>query len=109
MSTSGYLCPGSWCFPEHPLLRWSTYPIPFSLKKLSFRASFRIVNPDGKDSLLRLEGMRFVLTVPVNVQGNTMNLDINTDVDIPRGQQVVVGKASYKDRAFILVMNARFD
>ena len=75
----------------------------------SFRAGFRVVNPDGKDSLLRLEGMRFVLTVPVNVQGQTMNLDINTDVDIPRGQQVVVGKASYKDRAFILVMNARFD
>jgi len=75
----------------------------------NFRAGFRVVNPDGKDSLLRLEGMRFVLTVPINVQGQTMNLDINTDVDIPRGQQVVVGKASYKDRAFILVMNARFD
>jgi len=74
-----------------------------------FRASFRIVNPDGKETVLRLDSMRFQLTVPIDIGGHTTNLEINTDVEIPRGQQVVVGKASYKDRAFILVMNAKFD
>jgi hypothetical protein len=74
-----------------------------------FRASFRIMNPEGKETVLRLDGMRFMLGVPINLQGNTTNLEINTDVEIPRSQQIVVGKATYNDRAFILVMNARFD
>jgi hypothetical protein len=74
-----------------------------------FSANFRIMNPDGKETVLRLDQMRFTLTVPTNPQGNTTNLSINTDVEIPRGQQIVVGKATYNDRAFILVMNARFD
>jgi hypothetical protein len=29
-------------------------------------------------------------------------------VEIPAGQQVVVGKATYVDKAFILVMTAKF-
>jgi len=74
-----------------------------------FRANFRINNPDGKETVLRLDNMRFQLSVPVNPQGNTTNLEINTDVEIPRGQQVVVGKATYNDRAIIVVMNAKFD
>jgi hypothetical protein len=74
-----------------------------------FRARLRILNPDAKDPVLRLEGMGFLLTVPISTQGQTTDLQINTDVEIPRGQQVVVGKATYNDRAFILVMNAKFD
>jgi hypothetical protein len=74
-----------------------------------FRAIFKTVNPDGKETVLRLDQMRFQLNVPVNAQGNTSNLQISTDVEIPRGQQVVVGKATYNDRAFILVMTAKFD
>jgi hypothetical protein len=73
----------------------------------SFRASFGIMNPDGKETVLRLNSMRFILTVPIDAQGRVTNLEINTDVEIPVGQQVVVGKATYNDRAFILVMNAR--
>jgi hypothetical protein len=86
------------------------FPAPFpGTFSYQFRASFRIVNPDGKETVLRLDSMRFQLTVPIDIGGHTTNLEINTDVEIPRGQQVVVGKASYKDRAFILVMNAKFD
>src|SRR5262245_3277057 len=71
----------------------------------SFRGAFRILNPDGKDTVLRLDNMEFQLIVP----GSNSPLLIKTDVEIPRGQQVVVGKATYNDRAFILVMNAKFD
>jgi len=74
-----------------------------------FRTTFRLLNPDAKDTSLRLENMRFALNVPINPQGSTAILTISTDVEIPRGQQVVVGKATYNDRAFILVMNAKFD
>ena len=70
----------------------------------SFRGTFRILNPDGKDTVLRLENMEFQFNV-----GSNVPLVIKTDVEIPRGQQVVVGKATYNDRAFILVMNAKFD
>jgi len=74
-----------------------------------FGARFRVLNPDGKEAVLRLENMQFQLNVPVDTAGHTTDLQINTDVEIPRGQQVVVGKATYNDRAFILVMNAKFD
>ena len=74
-----------------------------------FGARFRVLNPDGKDAVLRLENMQFLLNVPVDTAGHTTDLQIITDVEIPRGQQVVVGKATYNDRAFILVMNAKFD
>ena len=74
-----------------------------------FRGTFRILNPDGKDTVLRLEKMGFQLDVPIDPQGHTTNLRIDTDVEIPRGQQIVVGKATYNERAFILVMNAKFD
>jgi hypothetical protein len=86
---------------EHP-------PFPGNVN-YHFNAQFGIMNPDGKETVLRLNNMRFILTVPVNLQGQTTNLQINTDVEIPRGQQIVVGKATYNDKAFILVMNARFD
>jgi len=74
-----------------------------------FRGTFRILNPDGKEPVLRLENMLFQLGVPTDAAGHTTSLQIETDVEIPRGQQVVVGKATYNDRAFILVMNAKFD
>ena len=75
-----------------------------------FGARFRVMNPaDGKEAVLRLENMQFQLNVPIDTAGHTTDLQINTDVEIPRGQQVVVGKATYNDRAFILVMNVKFD
>jgi hypothetical protein len=60
--------------------------------------STSIQNPDGKTPTLHLTNMMFTLG----------NVNISTNVEIPQGQQVVVGKASMADRAFILVMNAKF-
>jgi hypothetical protein len=73
-----------------------------------FGAQFRVDNPEGKEPVLRLSQMQFNLSVPLDGNRNT-DLHINTDVDIPRGQQVVVGKATYLERAFILVMTSKFD
>jgi hypothetical protein len=76
--------------------------------RYNFFANFRIINPDGKETVLRLDNMKFTLAV-LEASGRETSLQINTDVEIPRGQQIVVGKATYNDRAFILVMNAKFD
>ena len=56
---------------------------------------------------LRVNNLRFQLSLP-NPGGGATSLMINTDVEIPAGQQVVVGKATYVDKAFILVMTAKF-
>jgi hypothetical protein len=89
-----------------------TLPVPSQFAGVTtytFNTVFRIDNPDDKAPVLRLNQMRFVLNVPFNQQGNTQQVIIGTDVEIPRGQQVVVGKATFGDKAFILVMSARFD
>ena len=57
-----------------------------------------VENLDGKAPILTISGMQFTLG-----SGN-----IGTDVEIPQGQQIVVGKATVGDKAFILVMTARF-
>jgi len=72
-----------------------------------FSAYFQLENPTDKDVALRLGRMNFSLVVPD--AGRTEGLKIATEVSIPRNQQVVVGKATFKDKAFILVMSARFD
>ncbi|HYR86399.1 MAG TPA: hypothetical protein VE422_20095 [Terriglobia bacterium] len=59
---------------------------------------FRIENSDSKTPTLRFTSMQFTLA----------SVMIMTDVEIPQGQQIIVGKASMGDRAFILVMSARF-
>jgi hypothetical protein len=64
----------------------------------NLQGRFRIENPDGKAPVLRLNEMQFTLG----------SVNINTDVEIPQGQQIIVGKASMGDRAFILVMSAKF-
>lgn len=64
----------------------------------SLGGRFHIENPDGKTPTLQIRNMQFTL-------GQVM---ISTDVEIPQGQQVVVGKATMVDRAFILVMSAKF-
>ena len=75
---------------------------------------FRIDDRNDKAPLLQIRGMRFGLRVAIEsaLSGGPFNyqdIGVNTDVDIPRGQQVVVGKATFGDRAFILVMSAKFD
>ena len=69
----------------------------------TFQSSFRVENPDGKAPTLRVRGMRFELQPAGREQ-----LMVATDVDIPQGQQVVVGKATMGDRAMILVMTSKF-
>ncbi|HEY2379939.1 MAG TPA: hypothetical protein VGK48_02040 [Terriglobia bacterium] len=68
-----------------------------------FSASFQIVNPDGKGQVLRLDNMSFQLS------GMGVNARVASAVEIPQGQQVVVGKATLGDRALILIMSAKFD
>ena len=81
----------------------STSPTNYELK-----GQFRIDDRNEKAPILQIRNMQFLLRAPVDSQ-NYQSLTINTDVDIPRGQQVVVGKTTFGDKAFILVMTAKFD
>lgn len=56
---------------------------------------------------LRVTNMRFALNLP-NPGGGFTNVSIGSDVEIQAGQQTVVGKATFVDKAFILVMTAKF-
>ena len=58
---------------------------------------------DGKAQVLRLYDMRFSYQPP-----SQLELVVSADVDIPQGQQVVVGKATMGDKALILVMTSKF-
>jgi len=49
---------------------------------------------------VRLSRLNFYLTL-----GN--GISITTDVDVPQGKQVVVGRATAGDRAYILVVSAK--
>jgi hypothetical protein len=79
------------------------------LSKYGFRARFNIeTSEQGKQRLLRLQNMEFWIQVLVPGSAGWQNIRIATNVDIPLGQQVVVGKTTLADRAFILVMNSKF-
>jgi hypothetical protein len=69
----------------------------------NFQSNFRVERPDGKPPILRLRSMRFGFQ-----PGGRDELTVSTDVDVPQGQQVVVGKATMGDRAMILVMTSKF-
>lgn len=73
----------------------------------SLHAQLRSDSPDGKTGVLRVRQMRFTLFLQ-NPGNPDTQVVINTDVEIPQGQQVVVGKATFIDKAFILVMTAKF-
>lgn len=76
-----------------------------------FAAMFQIDTPDQKEPVLRLRSLNFNARVPIAIPPGNFRMSevgIATDVDIPRGQQVVVGKATVGDAALILVMNAKF-
>jgi hypothetical protein len=70
----------------------------------NFRAQIQIENPDAKTPVLRLTNMAFGLQSP-----GLGNVGVTGDVEIPQGQQVIVGKATMADKALILVMSAKFD
>jgi hypothetical protein len=66
----------------------------------SFQTDLNIGNGEAAQAPVRLSNLRFIFT-------NQLNLSISTDVDIPPGKQVVVGKSTAGDRAFILVVSAK--
>jgi hypothetical protein len=72
------------------------------------RSSYQLVAPlslqmpDQKDPILRIETFRFSL-----ILGGRDQIAINTVVEVQRGQQVVVGKASVGDNALILVLSTK--
>jgi hypothetical protein len=74
----------------------------------SFSTSFRIRGTD-KDPVVFLENMKFGVQVPNFNDGRWQyyNVGINSEVELPRGQQVVVGKTTVGERALILVMSAK--
>jgi hypothetical protein len=65
--------------------------------KLHFSCGYSIGNGEQASALVRLSGLGFQIG----------GMFINTDVDIPQGKQVVVGRATAGDRAFILVVSAK--
>ena len=75
----------------------------------SFQARFRMETPDGKAApILRLSEMGFRLQPILGIPGPPgPEVRISADVDVPQGQQVVVGKATMGERAVILVMTSK--
>ncbi len=64
-----------------------------------FRGIFRVVQADDAPPVLRIDNMRVDFS---------NNVSIGTDVEIPSGTQVVVGKSTIGDSALFLVMTAEF-
>ena len=78
----------------------------------TFRTQLSVRISDGKDPSVRLNEMRFNVRVPIRqaLTGPSFSYtdaSIDTDLEVPRGQQVVVGKTTVGDRAMILVINAK--
>ncbi len=79
-----------------------------------FKGSFGIVQTDDAPPRLRIYNMRADFRVPV-MSGDApfggliyTDVSIGTDVEIPSGTQVVVGKSTVGDSALFLVMTAEF-
>jgi hypothetical protein len=72
----------------------------------SLNGRFHVEQADGNSRVL-LRTMRFSIRTLVNEQWTELN--ISTDVEIPQGKQVVVGKTQFGDTAYILVMSSKFD
>lgn len=85
----------------------------------SVQGVFNIQNPTERSPVLQIDRFRFYVSVPMPayapgakegaVTPYTMSsLGIETQVAIPSGQQVVVGKTTVGDSSLILVLSARF-
>jgi hypothetical protein len=66
-----------------------------------FSATLSVGSGDPVSASVRASQLNFRLN------GDTPQVMISTDVDIPAGKQVVVGKSTSGDRAYILVMSAK--
>lgn len=91
-------------------------PSPETNQKLTYRFRYQRVGVQGPDAdhLVRFDSLRFSLRVPVAAgkDGSISYMDagISTDVDVPAGKKVVVGKTSAvegPDSALILVISAK--
>src|SRR5262249_42314739 len=65
------------------------------------------ITGEGADQSVHLENLGLNLTVAIAGSGGPRTLNIGTAVDVKKGQQVVVGKATVQDRAVILVLSAK--
>lgn len=70
-----------------------------------FRLTGRVAG-EGADETIHLENLRFTLSV-ITMDGQPQALNIGTSLDVKKGQQVVVGKATMRDRAVILVLSGK--
>jgi hypothetical protein len=83
------------------------------LYKMRYVFRYRHVSLDGTDTQksVRLDGLQLLLKVPVGpAQTSFEDTGISTDVDVPEGKKVVVGKTSGvlgPDSALILVISAK--
>jgi hypothetical protein len=83
--------------------------------KTSYRFQYNKVSIDGSDTarVARFDHLRLAMTVPIaSADGGVTSVDasIGTDVDVPEGKKVVVGKTSAlegSDGALILVISAK--
>lgn len=82
---------------------------PKTLYQFKFRSA--TITPGEKGPVVRIDGLRSGLKVPMSMgaQFNYVDVSINTDIDIREGQKVVVGKANMDgtDKAMILVVMAK--
>jgi hypothetical protein len=80
----------------------------------SMQGSLHINSSDEKNPILQINNLNFSMQVaeqstPGTAGYNYRELKISTNVDVPAGKQVVVGKATFNDKAFILVLSAKFE
>jgi hypothetical protein len=79
----------------------------------SLQGSLHINASDEKSPILQISGLSFSMQVAesANVSGLTQfhELRVSTNVDVPAGKQIVVGKTTFNDKAFILVLSAKFE
>jgi hypothetical protein len=68
---------------------------------LGFSARFNIGSGETATASVRMWNLR------LNLNGENVSVMIATDVDIPVGKQVVVGKSTSGDRAYVLVVTAK--
>jgi hypothetical protein len=73
-----------------------------------FRVTARVAG-EGADETIHLDNLRFTTQVfPSDTAlGPQQTLNIGTSLDVKKGQQVVVGKATMRDRAVILVLSGK--
>jgi hypothetical protein len=83
--------------------------------KINYQFQYNRVSLDGSETsrVIRYDGLRLNMRVPVSGVGSQfsyVDAGISTDVDVPEGKKVVVGKTSAvegADSALILVISAK--